>query len=254
MPRPRFGNSTPTRRRTAASQRRPRARFRWTAAGAGYRLPAGHLGVAVARIHRLAGLALARHRCDGGRSGPRRRMVARRHRAHAARRPRSYRRQLHVRRLVRRAGRTDVRLRGCLAADRAGGAVRQPAERAGAADGFRSIGASTATFAALALVGAGAWRRGWFRGGGWRRSFAPYSAASPCSPIPAWAAKTPIRRHGASHGLCVGIPARAAGGAAAGRPLGPATQWLAGAAALALVAGAWWLAGSAGHLPAATPG
>jgi len=41
------------------------------------------------------------------------------------------------------------------------------------ADEFRSLGASTATFAALALVGAGAWRRGYFRGGGWRRSFAP---------------------------------------------------------------------------------
>jgi rhomboid protease GluP len=39
--------------------------------------------------------------------------------------------------------------------------------------GFQSLGASTAAFAALAIVGAGAWRRGYFRGGGWRRSFAP---------------------------------------------------------------------------------
>lgn len=40
-------------------------------------------------------------------------------------------------------------------------------------DNFRSLGASTATFAALALVGAAAWRRGYYRGRGWRRTLAP---------------------------------------------------------------------------------
>ncbi|MGA1677378.1 MAG: rhomboid family intramembrane serine protease [Pseudomonadales bacterium] len=40
-------------------------------------------------------------------------------------------------------------------------------------DAFRSIGASTATFAALALAGAVAWRRGWFRHRDMRRSAAP---------------------------------------------------------------------------------
>jgi membrane associated rhomboid family serine protease len=39
--------------------------------------------------------------------------------------------------------------------------------------GFQSLGASTASFAALAIVGAGAWRRGYFRGRGWRRSLSP---------------------------------------------------------------------------------
>jgi rhomboid protease GluP len=40
-------------------------------------------------------------------------------------------------------------------------------------DGFRSLGASTATFAALGLVGAFVWRRGYLRRAGWRRRFAP---------------------------------------------------------------------------------
>lgn len=44
-------------------------------------------------------------------------------------------------------------------------------------DVFRSIGASTATFAALGLVPAFAWRRGYFRGRGWKRGFAPIFAA-----------------------------------------------------------------------------
>ncbi len=43
-------------------------------------------------------------------------------------------------------------------------------------DHFSSIGASTATFAALALGSAFVWRRGYFRGRGWRRSFAPMFA------------------------------------------------------------------------------
>jgi membrane associated rhomboid family serine protease len=42
---------------------------------------------------------------------------------------------------------------------------------------FRSIGASTATFAALGLAPAFAWRRGYFRGRGWKRGFAPVFAA-----------------------------------------------------------------------------
>ena len=44
-------------------------------------------------------------------------------------------------------------------------------------DEFRSIGASTATFAALGVVPAFAWRRGYFRGRGWKRGFAPIFAA-----------------------------------------------------------------------------
>lgn len=44
-------------------------------------------------------------------------------------------------------------------------------------DSFRAIGASTATFAALGLVPAFGWRRGFFRGRGFKRGFAPIFAA-----------------------------------------------------------------------------
>lgn len=44
-------------------------------------------------------------------------------------------------------------------------------------DAFRAVGASTATFAALGLVPAFAWRRGYFRGRGFKRGFAPIFAA-----------------------------------------------------------------------------
>jgi len=42
---------------------------------------------------------------------------------------------------------------------------------------FRAIGASTATFAALGIVPAYGWRRGFFRGRGFTRGFAPMFAA-----------------------------------------------------------------------------
>jgi rhomboid protease GluP len=42
---------------------------------------------------------------------------------------------------------------------------------------FRAIGASTATFAALGIVPAFGWRRGFFRGRGFKRGFAPLFAA-----------------------------------------------------------------------------
>jgi membrane associated rhomboid family serine protease len=45
------------------------------------------------------------------------------------------------------------------------------------ADRFASLGASTATFAAVGLVGAWLWRRGGRRAFGWRRSLAPLFAA-----------------------------------------------------------------------------
>ncbi|NKB99839.1 MAG: rhomboid family intramembrane serine protease [Pseudomonadales bacterium] len=44
-------------------------------------------------------------------------------------------------------------------------------------DAFRAVGASTVTFAALGLVPAFAWRRGYFRGNGLKRGFAPIFAA-----------------------------------------------------------------------------
>lgn len=44
-------------------------------------------------------------------------------------------------------------------------------------DGFKAIGASTATFACLGLVPAFGWRRGYFKGKGWARGFAPIFGA-----------------------------------------------------------------------------
>jgi membrane associated rhomboid family serine protease len=44
-------------------------------------------------------------------------------------------------------------------------------------DAFLSIGASTATFAALGIVPAFGWRRGFFRGRGFKRGFAPIFGA-----------------------------------------------------------------------------
>ena len=44
-------------------------------------------------------------------------------------------------------------------------------------DQFKAIGASTATFACLGLVPAFGWRRGYFRGKGWARGFAPMFGA-----------------------------------------------------------------------------
>ncbi len=43
--------------------------------------------------------------------------------------------------------------------------------------GFRALGASTATFAALGLVPAFSWRRGYFKGRGFKRGFAPIFGA-----------------------------------------------------------------------------
>ena len=45
------------------------------------------------------------------------------------------------------------------------------------AEQFRSLGASTAVFAALGCVGMFVWQRGYLRKWGWRRSFAPLFAA-----------------------------------------------------------------------------
>ena len=138
---------------------------------------AGHLAAAVARGGRDVRLALAQHRRDGRRSrgiGP---MVACGHRADTARRPRSPDGQFAVRRGVRHLRRPPPRLRSRLAADRGVRRRRQSARRGVQPEDFRSIGASTATFAAVGIVGAFVWRRGYYRAVDWRRSVAPVFAA-----------------------------------------------------------------------------
>jgi membrane associated rhomboid family serine protease len=114
-------------------------------------------------------------------------------------------------------------------------------------DAFRSIGASTATFAALALVGASAWRRGWFRGGDWRRSFAPVFggiAMLVYTGLGGEDTNTDVVAHltGFASGFVLGL--LAAPLPVVGR--GSGLQWLTGAMALGLVIGAWWLAGAGG--------
>lgn len=111
-------------------------------------------------------------------------------------------------------------------------------------DGFRSIGASTATFAALGVVGAFVWRRGYFRrGGNWRRNFAPIFAGIAMLAYTGMGGEnTDILAHvfGFAAGVACGLVA------AAFRPvrLGPAGQAMAGAAALLALGVAWYLAGT----------
>ena len=112
-------------------------------------------------------------------------------------------------------------------------------------DGFRSLGASTATFAALALAGAFVWRRGYLRGWDWRRRFAPvFGGIAMLAYTGFGGGNTDVVAHvtGFGCGLALGI---AAGGFDP-RVLGRAGQALCGALALAVVAGAWLAAGAGG--------
>jgi rhomboid protease GluP len=111
-------------------------------------------------------------------------------------------------------------------------------------DDFRAIGASTATFAAVAIVGAFVWRRGYYRAIDWRRSVAPIFAAIAMLAFTGLAGEnTDVIAHvmGFSAGLCCGI------GAAAFdiRRVGVWRQYLCGIAAIAIVAYAWTMAGRA---------
>jgi len=109
---------------------------------------------------------------------------------------------------------------------------------------FRAIGASTATFAALALSSGFVWRRGYFRGRGWRRAFAPvFGAIALFSFTGVGGEQTDVLAHftGFLSGLIIGLwaadwPVRR---------LGRIGQQLCGAAALLLLVFAWSAAGSA---------
>jgi len=112
-------------------------------------------------------------------------------------------------------------------------------------DEFRAIGASTATFAALSLSSAFVWRRGYFKGRGWRRAFAPvFAAIALLSFTGVGGEQTDVLAHftGFASGLVLGLwsadwPIRR---------LGRIGQKLCGAAALGLLVVAWSLAGSNG--------
>jgi membrane associated rhomboid family serine protease len=112
------------------------------------------------------------------------------------------------------------------------------------ASDFRSIGASTATFAAVGLVSAFVWRRGYYRAIDWRRSLAPVFAAIALLAFTGLSGEnTDVVAHvmGLAAGLC--------GGALAAvfdiRRIGRRTQIACGVAAVSIVGVAWTFAGLA---------
>jgi len=110
------------------------------------------------------------------------------------------------------------------------------------ADTFRSLGASTATFAALGLLAAVVWRRGYFKKtGDWKRSFAPVFAGICLVAFTGVGdGNTDVAAHLFGFGCGIGL-----GLASASIPfswLNRRAQQLAGTTALAVVAFAWWLA------------
>jgi rhomboid protease GluP len=110
-------------------------------------------------------------------------------------------------------------------------------------DAFRSVGASTANFAALGLLAAYVWRRGYFRNARWQRSFAPVAAAIAMLAFTGVGGeRTDIVAHftGFGFGLLGGTSVAHFD---IGR-LGRHGQVLAGIGALALLAAAWGLAGT----------
>ncbi|HEX7035273.1 MAG TPA: rhomboid family intramembrane serine protease [Pseudomonadales bacterium] len=110
-------------------------------------------------------------------------------------------------------------------------------------DGFRSVGASTATFAALSVVGAFVWRRGYLRTWGWRRRLAPVFGGIALLAFTGFGGEnTDVMAHllGFAFGLLFGT---VAGSFAPCRSR--AVQRSAGALALALIAYAWLRAGTA---------
>ena len=104
----------------------------------------------------------------------------------------------------------------------------------------RAVGASTAVFAALGLIAAFSWRRGYYRGRvGWRRSLAPVIAGIALLAYTGTGDEnTDIMAHlmGFIAGFGFGF---LHGEIDAQQRFDQRTQWLAGSAALALVIAAW---------------
>jgi rhomboid protease GluP len=110
-------------------------------------------------------------------------------------------------------------------------------------EAFRSVGASTANFAALGLLAAFVWRRGYYRNVRWQRSFAPVAAAIALLAFTGVGGeRTDVVAHFTGFGFGLLFGALVAGVDL--RRFGTRSQLLAGTAAIALVAGAWWFAGT----------
>jgi membrane associated rhomboid family serine protease len=110
-------------------------------------------------------------------------------------------------------------------------------------EALTSIGASTATFAAIAIGSGFVWRRGYFGGGNWKRAFAPlFGGIAMLAFTGIGDANTDIVAHftGFGAGLLLGVYAARIDI----RWLGRIGQQTCGAAAAALLALAWMLAGT----------
>jgi len=109
------------------------------------------------------------------------------------------------------------------------------------ADDFRALGASTAVFAALGLVGAYAWKRDYFASDNRRRRFAPAFAAIAMIAFTGTSGER-IDLFGHLFGFAYGF----AGGFfyAKWQPthIGMVGQWLAGSGTVVLIIMAWWAA------------
>lgn len=114
-------------------------------------------------------------------------------------------------------------------------------------DDFRSIGASTATFAALGLVSGFVWRRGFYRHPDWRRAFAPIFAAFALLAYTGFGGEnTDVMAHitGFGSGLATGL-------LIAGfdiRRLGKSGHYIAAAITLGILWRAWYVALNAAHV------
>lgn len=105
-------------------------------------------------------------------------------------------------------------------------------------DMFRSLGASTATFAAAGLVGGLLWRRRFIAGRGWRYNFLPIAGVIACFAfLGVGGERTDVLGHFA--GLISGLVVGMAVGAFDYRRLGNSGQCLAGAGAAGILMFAW---------------
>lgn len=109
------------------------------------------------------------------------------------------------------------------------------------ADDFRALGASTAVFAALGLVGAYAWQRGYFVSDNRRRRFAPAFAAIALIAFTGTSGEN-TDLFGHLFGFAYGFGAGYLYARWNPRHVGIFGQWVAGTCTIMLITAAWWAA------------